>query len=401
MENIINRFLRYVSIDTQSDPNSNLHPSTKKQFDLLNVLEKDMKELGLINIKKDEHCYIYGILKGNDNRKKSVGLISHMDTSCDASGENIKPQIIRNYDGKDIKLNSDLTMSTKEFPFLPSFKGRTLITTDGTTLLGGDDKAGITEILEAIDCINKNNIPHGDIYVGFTPDEEIGEGTLFFDLDYFKPDFAYTVDGGVEGEITYENFNAASCLVTINGFNIHPGHAKGHMKNSISIANEFDSLLPKKQRPEYTENYEGFNHLNNIEGNVEKTTMHYIIRNHDRVLFEKQKEEFLKICDYINKKYGSNTCVLDIKDSYYNMYDILKDKKEIIDLGIKSIKEANLEVSITPIRGGTDGATLTYKGLPCPNLGTGGFNCHGKFEFVTVEGMEKVVQILINIVKNA
>ena len=292
-------------------------------------------------------------------------------------------------------------MKVEEFPILSSFKGRTLITTDGTTLLGGDDKAGVAEILEAVDYINKKGIPHGDIYVGFTPDEEIGEGTLFFDLAYFKPDYCYTVDGGIEGEITYENFNAASALVTINGFNIHPGHAKGHMKNSITIANEFDSLLPKFKRPEYTENYEGFNHLNNIEGNVEKTKMHYIIRNHDKTLFEKQKQEFINARNIINNKYGENTCVIEIKDSYYNMYDILKNKKDIIELAISSIKEAGLTPSITPIRGGTDGATLTYKGLPCPNLGTSDFNCHGKYEFVTVEGMNKVIEIIINIVKKA
>lgn len=398
---IIDRFLKYVSFDTTSDPNSGKHPSTDKQFDLLDELEKDMKEIGLTNIKKDDECYIYGILKANDNRKKSVGFISHIDTSCDACGKNIRPNIINNYDGSDILLNPNLKMKVEEFPILSSFKGRTLITTDGTTLLGGDDKAGVAEILEAVDYINKKGIPHGDIYVGFTPDEEIGEGTLFFDLAYFKPDYCYTVDGGIEGEITYENFNAASALVTINGFNIHPGHAKGHMKNSITIANEFDSLLPKFKRPEYTENYEGFNHLNNIEGNVEKTKMHYIIRNHDKTLFENQKQEFINARNIINNKYGENTCVIEIKDSYYNMYDILKNKKDVIELAISSIKEAGLTPSITPIRGGTDGATLTYKGLPCPNLGTSDFNCHGKYEFVTVEGMNKVIEIIINIVKRA
>lgn len=405
MNRLLERFLKYVSIETTSDPNSNLHPSSLKEFDLINLLEKELINLGLENIHKSEKGYLYAKLKANTNKDYfKIGLIAHVDTSSDMSGKNINTKIIENYDGKDVLLNEceNIVMSTNEFPFLKDLKGRTLITTDGTTLLGADDKAGIAEIIELIEYLNTNpEIEHGDIYVAFTPDEEIGEGTLYFELDKFPCDFAYTVDGGKEGEINYENFNAASAVVKVKGINIHPGSAKDHMINSILVAMEFNSNLDSNLLPSKTEMYEGFNHLNNIEGSVEATTMHYIIRNHDKKLFEKQKQDFIDIQNDINKKYKKELISVQINDSYYNMYDIIKDHMEIVNLAIEGTNEANVKAEISPIRGGTDGATLTYKGLNTPNLGTGGFNFHGKYECITLEGMEKVVQILINIIRKA
>lgn len=403
MSNVLERFLNYVKFDTTSDPNSNLHPSTSNQFKLLEQLEKEMKEIGLINIQKSDECYIYGLLPKTADGYKTIGFISHMDTSCDASGYDIKPQIFENYDGLDVLINKkeNIIMHVNEFTYLKDLKGKKLITTDGTTLLGADDKAGIAEIFEAIDFLNKNKeIKHGDIYVAITPDEEIGEGTMFFDLSKFPCDFGYTMDGGPVGEINYENFNAASAKVTINGINIHPGSAKGHMINSILVAYEFNSMLDPNMVPSKTEKYEGFNHLNNMDGNVEKTEMHYIIRNHDKKLFEDQKESFKKIEKQLNEKYGYNICVTEIKDSYYNMYDLLKDKKEIIDIAINATKKAGIEPLISPIRGGTDGATLTYKGLPCPNLGTGGYGFHGRWECITEDDMEKAIEIILNIIQS-
>lgn len=404
MNNLLERFLKYVSIETTSDPNSNTHPSSYKEFDLIDLLEIELKELGLKKIFKSNEGYLYAMLpKNTDEDYYTIGLIAHVDTSSDMSGKDIKAQIIENYDGKDIVLNNELNiiMETKEFPFLKNLKGRTLITTDGTTLLGADDKAGIAEILTAIDfLIEHPEIEHGDIYIAFTPDEEIGEGTLYFDLDKFPCDFAYTVDGGQEGEINYENFNAASAIVEVKGINIHPGSAKDHMVNSMLIAMEFNSLLDPNMIPAKTELYEGFNHLNSINGSVENTTMHYIIRNHDKTLFEKQKNDFLNIEKQLNDKYPSKPVKVRLNDSYYNMYDIIKDHMNIVEIAIEATKKANVEVSISPIRGGTDGATLTYKGLNTPNLGTGGYNFHGKYECITLEGMEKVVQILLNIIKS-
>ena len=404
MSKLLERFLKYVSVETTSDPESNLHPSSPKEFDLINILEEEIKDLGLTNIYKSKEGYLYAKFPKNTKEEYyTIGLIAHVDTSSDMSGKDIKAQIHNNYNGEDIILNKDLNivMETKEFSFLKELKGRTLITTDGTTLLGADDKAGIAEILAAIEFLNENpQIEHGDIYIAFTPDEEIGEGTLFFELDKFPCDFAYTVDGGQEGEINYENFNAASALVKVKGINIHPGSAKDHMVNSMLIAMEFNSLLDPNMIPAKTEMYEGFNHLNQISGSVEETTMHYIIRNHNKELFNKQKEEFINIQNALNKKYPSQPVNVELKDSYFNMYDIIKDHMEIVQIAIKSTEEADVKVSISPIRGGTDGATLTYKGLNTPNLGTGGFNFHGKYECITLEGMEKVVQIILNIIKN-
>lgn len=335
------------------------------------------------------------------NSKLQIGFISHIDTSYDCSGKKIKPKIIENYDGNDIVLNENVIMKVKDFPFLTNLKGKHIITTDGTTLLGSDDKAGISEILSMIEYLIKNNIPHCTIKVAFTPDEEIGQGADFFDVKGFNCDFAYTVDGGCIDTVEYENFNAADCFVTINGVSIHPGSAKNKMINSIMVANEFDNYLPAKARPEHTEGYEGFNHLCSISGNVEKTKMHYIIRNHDADLFEKQKIDFLNALKHFNNKYGENTIELNIKDSYYNMATVLKNKMEIIELARNAISKVGLTPLISPIRGGTDGARLSFMGLPCPNLGTGGYNFHGRFECIAIEDMDLMVKILVQIVKDS
>ncbi len=400
-KNILNRFLNYVKIETTSDPNSLKHPSTDTQFNLAKIVKQELEDFGLETTLTD-NCYLYGFLKSNSDKPiKSVGFISHFDTSSDASGLNVNPQIIKNYDEKKVYLNKklDVILDPNEYPLLKNRVGETLITTDGTTLLGADDKAGISEIMTLIEYLTNNkDIIHGDIYVCFTPDEEIGEGTLLFNKDLFTPDYAYTVDGSVEGGIEYENFNAASCIVTINGKSIHPGSAKGHMINSIKVGYEFNSMLPEFDVPEYTENYEGFNHLCDINGSVEKTTLEYIIINHNKDLFNKQKQDFLKIQKYLNDKYGYNICNVEIKDSYYNMYDIIKDHMDVVNIAIDAIKKSNLNPTIVPIRGGTDGAQLTYKGIPCPNLGTGGENFHGVYEYITLEGMQRSVDVLVNIV---
>ena len=403
--NCVNRFLDYVKYETTSDYNSGKHPSSYKLFSFAEKLKNEMLSLGLTDVKLTDKCYLYGTLKSNSKEKlKGIGFIAHMDTSPDCSGKDVKPILHENYDGKDIILNKSTILKVNEYQFLKDKIGETIITTDGTTLLGADDKAGIAEILSLIEYLKTDPFPYGDVKIAFTPDEEIGEGADYFDVEEFKQgiEFAFTVDGGEIDVVEYENFNAASCNVTINGFNIHPGSAKDKMVNSIYIANEFDNMLPKNARPEKTEMYEGFNHLNNIEGTVEKTSMHYIIRNHNLKLFEKQKEDFIKIKDLLNNKYGKNTVIIDIKDSYYNMADELKEKYglEMIDLAKKAIENIlSIPAKTLPIRGGTDGARLTFMGLPCPNLGTGGYNFHGKFECISVEDLNKNVFILSEIVK--
>lgn len=395
------RLLKYVKIDTTSDPKSNLHPSSANQKVLAQMLVEEMKDLGISDVYLDEHGYVYGTIPSNMAKKvKTIGFIAHMDTSCDMSGKDVNPIIINNYDGEDVILNKkeNIVLKVKEFPFLKNLVNKSLIVTDGTTLLGADNKAGIAEILTMAETLIKNpEIKHGTIKIAFTPDEEIGEGSLFFDVKNFNCDFAYTVDGDQEGEINYENFNAASATVKINGINIHPGSAKNKMKNSILIAMEFQSLLPTFLNPAFTENYEGFNHLNEIDGNVEKTTLHYIIRNHDMEKFTKQKGDFVKIAAFLNDKYGDNTIELTIKDSYFNMYEHIKNHMEIVEIAKEATCMAKLEPIIKPIRGGTDGAALTFKGLPCPNLGTGGYNFHGRYECITIEGMDKSTEILLNI----
>lgn len=396
------RFLEYVKIDTKSDPNSGLHPSSASQKELGKILVKELESLG-ISAEMDEKSYVYAFLPANTTRKiPTVAFIAHLDTSPDFSGKNINPRIIPNYDGGDVVLNQELQieMKTKDFPFLETLKGQNLIVTDGTTLLGADDKAGIAEIMTLAEYLVSNkDIEHGDLKFIFTPDEEIGEGPLFFDYEKGKADFAYTVDGGKEGMINYENFNAASATVTVKGLNIHPGSAKNIMKNSLLIAMEFNALLPANMVPSATSGYEGFYHLNNLEGEVEATKMHYIVRNHDLDLFKKQKDFLLKARDFLNAKYGTETVSVEITDTYYNMKEIIKDHMEVVDLAVEATKMAGLEPFIVPIRGGTDGAQLTYKGLLCPNIGTGGWNAHGRFECITVEALDKCTEVLLNIVK--
>lgn len=397
------RFLNYVKIHTTSNPNSDTSPSSEIQMNLGKLLVDELIEMGIDNAYIDKYGYVYATIPANTSKKtKTVGFVAHMDTSPDLSGENVNPKLIFNYDGENVILNieKNIILNTTEFPFLKNRVGETLIVTDGTTLLGADDKAGIAEIMTMAEYFMTNkNIEHGTIKIAFTPDEEIGRGTDHFDIDNFKCDYCYTVDGGVEGSIDYENFNAASALVTVEGINIHPGGAKGHMINSILIAQEFNSLLPSFNIPQNTQGYEGFNHLCDINGSVEKTTMNYIIRNHNMDLFNKQKNDFLLIKDFLNNKYKKELVTVLIKDTYYNMFEYIKKDLEIIDIAKDAIKDNNLTPIISPIRGGTDGASLTYMGLPCPNLGTGGYNCHGRYECITCESMDKCCEILISIVK--
>lgn len=403
MDNLQERFLRYVKIDTQSDEYSSLTPSTNKQFDLAKILVKELEELGLKDIELCDNGIIYAKLLANTNKKvDKIGLIAHMDTSPDFSGKDVKPRIIKNYDGQPIVLNEELNiiLDPKDFDSLKRDVGSDLIVTDGTTLLGADDKAGIAIIMTLLEYLNSHpNIEHGEINIAFTPDEEVGRGTENFDINKFKVDYAYTIDGGYHDEIEYENFNASSATVTINGLSIHPGEAKNKMLNSQLIAFEFNSLLPVFDNPMYTEKYEGFNHLLEIHGDCEKTTMHYIIRNHDKDLLTKQENDFMNARDFINRKYKENTCEVEIAKSYSNMKEYIEQRIEIIDQVKEVMKDLGLNPKCPAIRGGTDGASLTYMGILCPNLGTGGRNYHGKYEYVSINEMHSMVQILINLVQ--
>lgn len=403
MDKLVQRFLDYVKIDTKSDPSSSTCPSTEKQFNLGNLLVKELKDLGLKDANIDEFGYIFATLPSNTDKKlPTIGFIAHMDTSPDFSGENVKPKIIENYDGEDIILNEEknIILSPNDFPKLKNYIGQDIITTDGTTLLGADDKAGIAEIMTAIEyLVNHPEIEHGDIKIGFTPDEEIGRGADKFNVEKFNADFAYTIDGGEIGELQYENFNAAIVKITINGRNIHPGAAKNRMINSINIALELQSMLPVNEKPEYTEGYEGFFHLNNMEGTVEKTNMLYIIRDHSKEKFEKKKELILKSVDLLNAKYGENTVIIDLKDQYYNMKEKVEPVIHIVDVAKKAMEEVGVTPMVIPIRGGTDGARLSYMGLPCPNIFTGGHNFHGKFEYIPVNSMKKAVEVIIKIIE--
>ncbi len=398
---VLERFLKYVKFDTQSESESDSYPSTKKQLDLINYLQKELISFNL-EAKVDKYGYLIARIPSNiKNKVPSVALIAHVDTAPDASGKNVTPRIIENYDGKDIILDEENSIITKVsvFPKLKSKIGHDLVVTNGKTLLGADDKLGVAEIMTVVEFIQSNpDFKHGDIVVVFTPDEEVGNGTKFLDIKDINADFGYTLDGEAVGEIAYENFNAAGAKITINGKSVHPGSAKNKMVNSITVANEFDNLLPKDMRPELTEKYEGFNHLLNIKGNVEKTIMGYIIRNHNREIFETQKEYFTSACETINKKYGDRTCILEITDSYFNMLEIINRSKYIIDIAIGAIKEEGLDPIIEPIRGGTDGARLTYMGLPCPNLGTGGYNYHGPYEYASVQEMNQAIEIVKRII---
>ncbi len=400
---ILERFLKYVKIDTQSDPEGKGTPSTLKQFDLARVIVNDMKEIGIEDAYVDEHCYVYGHLPASSGHEndKALGFIAHMDTSPDFSGCNVNPKIIRDYDGKDVELGNGRVLSVSDFSDLSGLKGRTLITTDGKTLLGADDKAGIAVILDTVSKIINSNLPHGKICIAFTPDEEIGMGTACFDLKAFGADFAYTLDGGAEGEIECENFNAASAVFEINGFNVHPGSANNKMINASLVAAEIISMLPSTDRPECTEGREGFFHLCEMNGNVEKAVLKYIIRDHDEKIFEFRKSMLLHVESVIKQKYGSGSVSLTLKDQYKNMACILKKEENLhLEKNARKATEAvGLVPSVEPIRGGTDGASLTFMGLPCPNLGTGGHAFHGPYEHITLEGMEKSVKILLELIK--
>ncbi len=400
MDKIVERFIKYIGIDTKSDENSNTCPSTKGQLELGKLLVGELKELGLEDVKQDENGYIYATLKSNiDKKVPTIGFISHLDTSPDIDGKCINPKIFT-YEGGDIKLNDQYTMTEKEFPYLKDLVGKELITTDGTTLLGADDKAGVAAIIDAMEyLINHPEIKHGDIKIGFTPDEEIGRGADKFDVKGFNADFAYTVDGGPLGELEYENFNAASVKIEIQGQNVHPGTAKGIMVNSVRVAMEIENMLPVNEKPEYTEGYEGFYLLDDINGSVDYTVMNYIIRDHSMEKFEQKKNHIQKVVDFLNDKYG-NIINIEIKDSYYNMKEKIEPHMEIIELARKSMLDLGIEPHIQPIRGGTDGARLSYMGLPCPNLFTGGYNFHGRYEFIPVESMKLASQLIAKIAEN-
>lgn len=391
MSKVVERFLNYVAYDTKSDTSTGVTPSTPGQMVLAKKLVEELKEIGMSDVTIDENGYVMATLPANTDKEiPTIGFIAHMDTAPDYSGTNVKPQFVENYDGGDIKLNGTTVLSPKDFPELTEYIGKTLITTDGTTLLGADDKAGISEIITAMEyLINNPEVKHGTIRVGFTPDEEIGEGANHFDVEKFNAEFAYTLDGGGIGEIEFENFNAAGAKIVVNGRNVHPGSAKNKMINSQFIAMEFNSMLPAIERPEHTEGYEGFYMLTNFKGSVERTEFGYIIRDFFKESFEARKANILKIAEELNKKYGEGTVEITVTDSYYNMKEKVEPVMHVVDTAVEAMKALNIEPKIVPIRGGTDGARLSYMGLPTPNLFAGGHNFHGKFEFVPTESMEK------------
>lgn len=401
---VLERFLNYVVVETTSDPYAESFPSTKSQLDFGHTLMEEMKELGLADVTQDEYGYVFGTIPSTvpDYKGKILGLIAHMDTAPAASGKNIKPRVIKNYDGAEIVLNAEkkIVMKPEDFPSLKQYVGQDLVVTDGLTLLGGDDKAGVAEIMTAAEyLINHPEIPHGPIRVGFTPDEEVGQGADYFDVKKFGADFAYTVDGGECGELEYENFNAASVFVEFTGLSIHPGSAKNKMINALLLAMEFQGMMPEAQKPEHTEGREGFIHLESLEGSVEHASSEYIVRDHDFDLFKKKKEYMQRAADYMNVKYGEGTVSLRMEDSYYNMRQQIEPYYFLIENVLKVYEKLDIEPKIQPIRGGTDGSRLSFMGLPCPNLGTGGHNFHGHFEYVCVQSMEKCVQVLIELVK--
>jgi len=402
MENILDRFLRYVAIDTQSDEESATQPSSAKQLNLLGLLRDELVEMG-VEAELDQYGYVMGSIPSNCPEKDipAVGFIAHVDTSPDASGADIKPQIIKNYDGGDIALNGvpGLLMKVSEFPELLDYKGQTLVTTDGTTLLGADDKAGVAEIMDAVQyVVNHPEFKHGEIKIGFTPDEEIGRGVVKFDVARFGAKYAYTMDGGAIGELEYENFNAAGATVKIQGRNVHPGYAKDKMKNAIRIGIELNDLLPAGQKPELTEGYEGFFHLMSFNGSVEEATFSYIIRDHSMDLYEEKKAIMQQCVDRINEKYGEGTASVEIRHQYFNMRKEVEPHMHIVEKAMKAMELAGIKPKVQPIRGGTDGANLSYMGLPCPNIFAGGLNFHGKMEFVPVESMEAAAAVIRNII---
>lgn len=404
-QHIIERFLRYVTVDTESDPNSQTTPSSKNQWDLANALAQELKDIGMSDVSIDKHAYIMATLPSNvDHHVPTIGFISHFDTSPDFTGANVKPRVIDNYDGKDINLNEELNivLSPKEFDDLLLYVGNTLIVTDGTTLLGADDKAGITEIISAMEyLINHPEIKHGAIKVGFTPDEEIGRGAHKFDVTKFGADWAYTMDGSQIGELEFENFNAAGATVTINGKMVHPGYAKGKMVNSAYIAQQFIQALPAEETPEKTDGRDGFYHLHHFGGDVEQTQLHYIIRDHDRVRFEQRKTVMHQIAKDLNQRLGTQRVAVEVKDQYFNMREKIEPMMHIVDLAKEAMEAAGITPIIKPIRGGTDGSQLSFMGLPCPNIFAGGHNFHGRYEYVPVESMLKATEVIVNIAQMA
>ncbi len=396
------RLLKYVSYWTTSDEECRQIPSSERQFELGKVLEQELRDLGLEKVTLTDHCYVYGLLPATKGYadKPAVGFISHMDTAPDFSGKDVKPQIISDYDGNDVLLKgSGAYLKVSDFPTLKTLKGRTLITTDGTTLLGADDKAGVAEIMTAVEQIITEKIPHGDIWIGFTPDEEVGSGADLFDLDYFKAKFAYTVDGDYEGEVAYENFNAASASFEITGVNVHPGEAKDIMINAALVGCEIASLLPENETPAHTEGREGFYHLTDFSGDIAHAKVNYIVRDHDKATFEKRLDTLRGIEKKMNEKYHADTVKLNIQHSYSNMLEVIEKNEYVVAIAKRAIKNVGLEPVSRPVRGGTDGARLSFMGLPCPNLGTGGYGFHGPFEHISVEGMDTAVSVIKEIVK--
>ena len=402
MENLLDRFLRYVAVDTQSDENSESQPSTGKQLVLLEMLRDELRALGL-EAELDQWGYVMATLPSNlDHKAPAIGFIAHVDSSPDASGKDVKAQIIRDYDGGDIELKGvpGLALRVADFPELAGYKGQTIITTDGTTLLGADDKAGVAEIMNAVEYLVEHpEVKHPEVKIGFTPEEEIGRGVVKFDVARFGADYAYTMDGGAIGELEFENFNAAAATVKIQGRNIHPGYAKGKMKNAMLIGMEFNSLLPVEQRPEYTEGYEGFYHLIGFKGSVEQAELSYILRDHDLGLYEKRKETMLRCAEFINAKWGEGTASVELRHQYYNMRKEVEPHYHIIEKAVKAMEMNGIKPKIQPIRGGTDGANLSFMGLPCPNIFAGGHNFHGKMEFVPLESMEAASRVILGILE--
>ncbi|MDA9284339.1 peptidase T [Flavobacteriaceae bacterium] len=400
-KHLIDRFISYVTVDTESDPTSDTTPSTAKQWDLANALVEELKHIGLQDVTIDDNAYIMATLPSNVPHKvPTIGFISHFDTTPDFTGKDVKPQIIENYDGNDIVLNKaqNIILSPSYFEDLLLYKGQTLITTDGTTLLGADDKAGITEIVSAMEYLVQHpEIKHGKIRVGFTPDEEIGRGAHKFDVEKFGAEWAYTMDGSQVGELEYENFNAAGALVSIKGKIVHPGYAKGKMVNSIYIATDYINSLPRLETPEHTQDRQGFFHLYSVTGEVDSTQLQYIIRDHDKEHFEARKEMMLKLADELNSQLGEPCVSVEIKDQYFNMREKIEPVMHIVDIAQKAMQQAGIKPLIKPIRGGTDGSQLSFKGLPCPNIFAGGHNFHGRFEYVPVESIQKAIEVIVNI----
>ncbi|MCH5152109.1 MAG: peptidase T [Clostridiales bacterium] len=396
---LLDRFLKYVKIDTESVPDVEQYPSSEKQKDLLSLLRDELKELGIKTRMDEKYGYVYATIPANTKGKYSLGFIAHVDTSSAVSGKDVKPIVTKKYDGGDISLAEGRVLSPKDFPELSNHVGKTVISSDGTTLLGADDKAGVAVIMQMAEILVKNpDIKHGTIQIAFTPDEEVGRGTDFFDVKGFKADGAYTIDGGGVGELEYENFNAASAKVKVHGMSVHPGTAKNLMLNANLVLMELQSMLPVEQNPRYTTGYEGFFHLDNMEGTCDAATAYYIIRDHDRVKFETKKKLFADIVSFLNTKYGDGTVEAEIVDSYYNMKEKILPHIHLVDNACLAMEKAGVTPKVVPIRGGTDGARLSYEGLPCPNLFTGGYNCHGRYEYAILEEMESCLQVVLNLV---